>query len=261
MWWLLPHHQHNRVIIINTPSSIHHHQHTIIINTPSSIHNHRHPNKQEAAIARFMSLLHAYQVPLGYQPAQQGVPAAAIVLGPMEPSRMLWGMATAGVQYPLGRKKKGKGKGKGEAIAWHLERGLCGFSVFECIWSSMWYPCKHTRDTYHTHTHTVFTHPYSPIPTPPTPTLTPTPTDTVAPIARLAAANAHLMRTQGLSNCTWALSKLVDHYDDVGDCLDVLATYVMENIQDMEPQHLSNVVLAWGHLERCVYRKRVGDGV
>ena len=77
-------------------------------------------------------------------------------------------------------------------------------------------------------------------------------TDTVLALAAVAEANAQLMAAQGLANCTWALSKLVPTYNVASSCLDVLAVHTLEQLDEMQPQHLSNVLLAWAHLEQCV---------
>lgn len=78
------------------------------------------------------------------------------------------------------------------------------------------------------------------------------PTDTVLAVAAMAEANAALMQPQGLANCTWALSKLVPTYRVAASCIDTLAVHIMNKLEDMQPQHLSNVLLAWGHLEQYV---------
>lgn len=71
-------------------------------------------------------------------------------------------------------------------------------------------------------------------------------------VTSLVEANAGLMMAQGLANCTWALSKLVPTYKAAASCLDTLAVHIMDKLDAMQPQHLSNVMLAWGHLEQCV---------
>ena len=57
---------------------------------------------QVEAVDRLVQLLPGYKLPRDFVQVPQGTAAAALVLGPVEPSRLLWGMAAAGVSYPTG---------------------------------------------------------------------------------------------------------------------------------------------------------------
>lgn len=53
-------------------------------------------------MVHMIDLLPEYKLPDDFVQAPKGTAAAAMALGPVDPARLLWGMAAAGVTYPTG---------------------------------------------------------------------------------------------------------------------------------------------------------------